>query len=278
LILAAKSHIPLDIMEFVCKVDGTRKICIWNKEPLNKLGRCKRTAYIEHNIFLKYSLLPALKQTQSPKSVFNIARDVIVQTTFGISFQNFLFPELAERVSRLYATGLPAKLQKEEETNYLSESRRTVHIAEESKYFWSWTCSLYNNKLCDPAVQNRDREEFREKYQQIKKSVNDKKKSIYGSEKQAYEKAGFSPVPLVGNISSLFALMSILLLFSALSFGFEMLMYDLMKSCRKMRNTIKTLHHVVFSTGRIGFSKIVNEKWFRLYIGNSLTKIRKRRF
>jgi len=260
--LIAKHHIPLGVMQIFCAPEGKNKICTWNKDLLDTIGGHTRTAYVEHETFLKYLLLPALQQTQSPKLIITIARDVIVPSSFGITFENFLVPDLAEKISHLHSTGIPDKLKKEKDDFDQSDSRKSLHMTDDSKLFSWWNC--YNGRrACDHSERKFDEKEFRKTYLQKKKDLKTKRRSIYGVGKQVSEQANkFSPVKLGGNISSLFALTSILFLFSVLCFCFEVLTYDAIPSLVKIHKRAKILFDSFLSTIQIGFDRIVQfDKW-----------------
>jgi len=129
-----KSHVPLTSMTNVC-FNADFKICIWDRGPLDVLGKCQKTAYIEHDMFLKFLLLPALKQIQISRGTHHIGREILFKSKYGIIFQDFTFPNLAERISRLQSTGIPKMLHKHAIGFIQRDSRRTSHLAAYSNIF-----------------------------------------------------------------------------------------------------------------------------------------------
>jgi len=269
--LATKTHNPLGVMELFCQTEGSIKICVWNREPLDTIGRCARTAYIEHKTFLDY-----LKQTQSSSSIFSIANDVILGSRFGLTIHNFLFPNLIEAIDRLYATGIPEQIQKQESNIHASDSRRTLHIAGDSKIFSWYNCAI-GFKTCDPNAIDVDRKGIRKRYLQKKGEARDKRiHNIHGFGTPVFQgQDTFRPVPLVGNISSLFGLISLLLLFSVLTFWFEMLTNMAMKRVRIFVLRSQILYHVFLSTTKAGFNRMVQlDSWSCLRVGCCFNKIK----
>jgi len=100
-------------------------------------------------------------------------------------------------------------------------------------------------------------EKLREKYLRKKNDAIDNGNRIFGFGRPTLEPARFTPVTLLGNITSLFALISSLLTFSIISFGIEKIAFGGMKSSRIMVMRVQVMYRNVLSTSTVGLRRIV---------------------
>jgi len=246
--MASKAHTPLDTVGFYCNEETSRRFCIWDKAVLDILGKCQKTSFIEHEMFLRYLLLPALKQSQSPDAEYHIGRDILVSKRFGITFGDFAFPYLAERISRLYASGVPEMLNKQEISLQRHFSRKTLHVVEHSKLFSWWNCIMTRFGYCNNEI-NPSFESEKLKKQYIRKREDAKRDVIHDKTKNYVERSPVSAVKIHGNISSLFALVATGLVFSVVSFCCETLSTCTIEPKRKVVQSKRVFHYcLLFST------------------------------
>jgi len=99
-------------------------------------------------MFLKFLLLPALKQIQISQGTHHIGREILVQSKYGITVQELSFPNLAERTSRLQSTGIPEMLHKHATSFIQRESRSTIHFAAYSNIFEQLNCIMASRNVC----------------------------------------------------------------------------------------------------------------------------------
>jgi len=223
--LAVKYHVHLASMHNFCFNEDKYKICIWDRGPIDVLGKCQKTAYIEHDMFLRFHLLPALKQTGISHGTYHVGRELLIESRFGIIFKDVSFPNLVERISRLQSTGIPEMLQKYEISFNQRESRSTIHFAAYSNIFESVNCIFAGRNACLKPDLKFEQEKLWNMIAQGRDEAIRKRNLVnrYSSERSII--STYSAVNLYGNISSLFALISILFVLASLSFCFEMAVY-----------------------------------------------------